>query len=92
MKTEATDSNYSMQDKNGQELLQVSTPVSPVKSFDISKEFGSWIGAPFPNSYKTYSKDLKGFFIDFSHFLFPLGTSLLLYHCSVNLVVREAQC
>jgi len=61
VKTEATDSNYSMQDKNGLEQLQVSTPVSPVKSFDISEEFGSWIGAHFSNLYKTYSKGFQGF-------------------------------
>lgn len=61
LKTEATDNNYSFQDKNGPEQLQVSTPVSPVKSFDVAEEFGSWIGVPFSNLYKTYSRGLQGF-------------------------------
>lgn len=61
VKTEATDTNYNLQDKNGPEQMQVSTPMSPVKSFDISEESGSWIGAPFSNLYKTYSKGLQGF-------------------------------
>jgi len=58
---EATDNNYSLEDKIGPEQLQVSTPVSPVKSFDVSEEFGSWIGTPFSNLYKTYSRGLQGF-------------------------------
>lgn len=61
VKTEATDNNYSLEDKIGPEQLQVSTPVSPVKSFDVSEEFGSWIGTPFSNLYKTYSRGLQGF-------------------------------
>lgn len=59
VKTEVTDTNYTLQDKNGPEQLQVSIPMSPVKSFDASEEFGSWIGAPFSNLYKTYSKGLQ---------------------------------
>eukprot|EP00253_Pinus_taeda_P000518 PITA_00518 len=59
VKTEVTDTNYTLQDKNGLEQLQVSIPMSPVKSFDASEEFGSWIGAPFSNLYKTYSKGLQ---------------------------------
>lgn len=54
-----SESTLNMQDKGGIEVPEKSIPPSPVKSLNLSEEFGSWIGAPMSNLPKSYSKSLQ---------------------------------